>query len=581
MSLERATWRASLKAAACDLLLVESVCLEAWSGELAEVVGWSRDNGVPTALWNTGDPERTDGFIAVAELFDHVFTVDLNSVRRYCHDLGHERVHLLPLAAQPRLHGPIGSAERKRAAVIVEERRGNGERFARDVAAVNAGATRVLPVEAGGPGAAWGKYAVVVGVEEVKSSLSAFGGGVFDALGCATPVVTNYSRGVAALFGELVPQSDGADGIEAALRNVVANREETDKRRAVALRKILSEHTCEHRLRYLASALADEPFEAARRSVAVVAPVEGVADAERVIALARAQEGVAVSVCLVGGGLRGAVERSDVMVLSPEEAGATTLGEAFPGTGAVALFCPGRWYGPHYLAGLAGAFAYSEADVAVKATRYLAPGGDEGARIVDDGLEYRWVGGEAEPARAVFRADRVADVLIADLIAGKLGGGLGRVASVDRFDYCEGPGARGLAGMEFSATLDVGMGMPLAVLTAAADRVGEEFLDTPSPVEIDPVSFPDTIRTEASGARVAVKRTASGAVVYHCAGEASPTVIPLRDAVPIEEMWHSRSRALVTTDIDGCGASGLVIDWLDAAGRRIAGRTYSGAETWD
>jgi spore maturation protein CgeB len=64
-------------------------------------------------FWNKEDPINYGMFIGTASLFDHVFTVDSDSVERYRRDLGHPRVHVLPFAAQPAIHYPPTSDEER------------------------------------------------------------------------------------------------------------------------------------------------------------------------------------------------------------------------------------------------------------------------------------------------------------------------------------------------------------------------------------------------------------------------------------------------------------------------------------
>ncbi len=77
------------------------------SPELTALVAWCRDEGIPTVFWNKEDPPNYDRFIETARLFDQVFTVDAERIPDYQRDLGHDRVELLPFAAQPRIHNPV------------------------------------------------------------------------------------------------------------------------------------------------------------------------------------------------------------------------------------------------------------------------------------------------------------------------------------------------------------------------------------------------------------------------------------------------------------------------------------------
>ena len=77
------------------------------SGHLREMVTALRGQGVPTVFWNKEDPAHYDEAIETARLFDWVFTTDEAMVEHYQRDLGHDRVGILPFAAQPTIHNPI------------------------------------------------------------------------------------------------------------------------------------------------------------------------------------------------------------------------------------------------------------------------------------------------------------------------------------------------------------------------------------------------------------------------------------------------------------------------------------------
>jgi spore maturation protein CgeB len=102
-----------------DLLLVESSFAGnegTWTNEIAGfcpprpalrgLTEWCRSNGIPTVFWNKEDPANFEWFIGAASAFDWVFTVDANSIDRYRDELGHNKVGVLPFAAQPRINYP-------------------------------------------------------------------------------------------------------------------------------------------------------------------------------------------------------------------------------------------------------------------------------------------------------------------------------------------------------------------------------------------------------------------------------------------------------------------------------------------
>ncbi|WP_269046000.1 glycosyltransferase family protein [Paenarthrobacter sp. Z7-10] len=115
-----ATWRRDLENAGIDLLFVES----AWSGNgglwrgkisadggpddsFKQLLEWCGTREIPTVFWNKEDPPHYRDFLPAAKLFDHVFTSDQGRVSQYRSDLQHDRIAVLPFAAQPAIHNPI------------------------------------------------------------------------------------------------------------------------------------------------------------------------------------------------------------------------------------------------------------------------------------------------------------------------------------------------------------------------------------------------------------------------------------------------------------------------------------------
>ncbi|MEV8144209.1 glycosyltransferase [Specibacter sp. NPDC078709] len=120
VSLTPKMWQKQMEETKIDLLFVESAWsgpTRIWAGKIAgsnadhsvlkEIIDWCRMNSVPTVFWNKEDPVHYEDFIEAAKLFDQVFTTDSNRVTEYRRDLGHDRIDVLPFAAQPAIHNPI------------------------------------------------------------------------------------------------------------------------------------------------------------------------------------------------------------------------------------------------------------------------------------------------------------------------------------------------------------------------------------------------------------------------------------------------------------------------------------------
>lgn len=72
---------------------------------LLRLLGYARKRHIPTVFWDKEGMGHFDRFIDSAKHFDHVFTVDADTVPKYKAVMGENAsVHVLPFAVQPRFH---------------------------------------------------------------------------------------------------------------------------------------------------------------------------------------------------------------------------------------------------------------------------------------------------------------------------------------------------------------------------------------------------------------------------------------------------------------------------------------------
>jgi FkbM family methyltransferase len=78
---------------------------------LLAILEYCKNNSIPTIFWNKEDPthynDKVHNFVDTALKFDHIFTTDEECVQRYKYDYGHENVHCLMFAGQPKILNPI------------------------------------------------------------------------------------------------------------------------------------------------------------------------------------------------------------------------------------------------------------------------------------------------------------------------------------------------------------------------------------------------------------------------------------------------------------------------------------------
>lgn len=278
-----------------DFLFVES----AWQGkdqlwnkkisnsseELNTAIAWCEEHNIPTAFWNKEDPVHFEVFLKVAHKFDFIFTTDIDCISRYKEALSHNRVYLLPFACQPVINNPIEILPRKPAFSFAgsyyckyPERIKDLENFVQalpqfaplDIYDRNYGKgnqaylfpSSYLPLIVGSLPfeeihKAYKGYLYSVNMNTIKQSQSMFARRVYELLASNTITVSNYSKGLRSIFGDLVISSDNGNEIVKRLKHLSKNQNYVEKYRLSGLRKVLLEHTYKHRFIYLIQKIFD------------------------------------------------------------------------------------------------------------------------------------------------------------------------------------------------------------------------------------------------------------------------------------------------------------------------------------
>jgi spore maturation protein CgeB len=431
-----ADWRATLEAEPVDLLFVES----AWHGNggawryhltgtsaprpaVVELLQWCRDHGVPTVFWNKEDPVHHEDFLDVAQLFDRVLTTDGGLLDTYREELGHDRVGVLPFAAQPALHNPVRAAvghqerdiafagmyfshrhpERREqmdlllgAAHAVSGRMETGlEIFSRQLGG-DARYQFPAPLDSRVVGSldygrmlsAYRGYKVFLNVNTVPDSDTMCARRIFEITASGTPVVSTPSPAIDNVFGDgEVPQVADQASAESLLRALVGNPGLRDRLVHRAQRRVWTGHTYAHRVDGVLDAVGvDTPRPTAHRpSVTALVSTNRAHRLTDVIATVASQQEVQVQLALLLHGLDEDEARlralaaeagiEDVVVLSAEAAvplGAclNRLLDVADGD-VVAKIDDDDLYGPQYLSDQLYALDYSGADLVGKGAHYV------------------------------------------------------------------------------------------------------------------------------------------------------------------------------------------------------------------
>jgi spore maturation protein CgeB len=429
------TWQSDLESSSVDLLFVES----AWAGnggwwrgkltsptgpsdEFRELVHWCREHGIPTVFWNKEDPPHYDDFLPAARLFDQVFTSDSGRLPQYRADLGHERVAVLPFAAQPAIHNPVRPVHGRHSRDVAfagmyfthkyPERRAQMDFLlggALDASARMVTGLEIFSRQLGGNAeyqfpaplnsrvvgslsypqtlSAYKAYKVFLNVNSVVDSPSMCSRRIFEISASGTPVITAPSKAIGQFFTpEAVPVAASRKEGEHLTRALVANRELNDRTSHVAQRTIWNAHTYTHRAETVLQHAVPGMHTGARRpTISVLLPTIRPQNLEGVFRTLSRQRDVDPELVLLTHGFRLSAERlaelseefgvsSVVLLEAPRE---ISLGECLNRCVAAASnevltkMDDDDHYGPHYLSDQLHALSYSGADIVGKQAHYM------------------------------------------------------------------------------------------------------------------------------------------------------------------------------------------------------------------
>lgn len=484
LNLHADRWQEEVESFRPDFLFIES----AWRGaedswqkkvsdpsvELSDLLDWAQAQGVGTAFWCNEDPVHFARFLPVARRADHVFTTDIDCIIRYKDALKHDRVYLLPFAAQPTLHNPIeqdtrqdifsfaGSwyphypdrqadfrtlvgVGRKLKAVEIYDRNANRppphdfvfpEEFRDEIR----GQLPYTEMHRAYKGCRYG-----ITVNTVKQSQTMFARRALELMASNTVVVSNFSKGLRLLFGDHVIASDSAAELERRLTPLCGDETQYRQLRLRALRKVLAEHTYEHRFAYVAGKVLDRPYAAFLPRVAMLAEPADQAEAARLLMVLERQNWPYASLVLIG--LPGLIDHPRCEVIPDRKAALTRLADF----DYVAPLSAADYYGPDYLTDLALATRFTQGD-GVSKIAFHALDGDGAVQLRGDGGQYR------ATATAALRRSLLRPALLSGWAGDdSVGINTAEVASatllgIDEFGYCADAALR----PDLGARLDVG-----------------------------------------------------------------------------------------------------------------------------
>lgn len=408
MQLSLTDYREELETFQPELLFIES----AWRGldeqwgnrvahraaEVVDIIMWCKDRKIPTIFWNKEDPVHFETFLNVAKLIDHVFTTDIDCISRYKASLGHNNVHFLPFACQPAVHNPIEKYVRKNAFcfagayyVRYPERTRDLETFVSDLPEHadfeiydrNFGKDNpdymfpenykryiVGTLSFSEIDRAYKGYKYAINLNSIKHSQTMFARRVYELLASNTITVSNYSRGVRLMFGDLVVTTDSGQQALRKLKVIDADDATSRRFRLLGLRKVLTQHTYEHRFEYILSKAFARPVRNLDPHVSVIAVARNEQESELLITTFQRQTYSNKSLVIIRDAEFSPSSAVTNIRFVSEAEFCDVMGETNELFEWMAFFSVQDYYGDNYLQDLVLGTRYSSADIIGKAAQY-------------------------------------------------------------------------------------------------------------------------------------------------------------------------------------------------------------------
>lgn len=256
--------------------------------EFLNLIRYCKKDKIKTVFWDKEAPVNYHYFLETAKLFDIIFTTDEGSVKKYVEDIGHNRIYVLPFAAQPVIHNPVNSTYCNKERVAFAGTWYTNHERQSDMRLVLTPAMEFglhifdrlhtfsdnkyfrFPKEyqvhiMGGLNyedmlKAYKLYKVFLNVNSVKNSKTMFSRRVFEILAAGANIVSTYSNGIDEMFGNIVCFSSSKGETKKHLANLLSNPEYSQRLSLLGMRVVYARHTYEHRFNTILGKIGMEPF---------------------------------------------------------------------------------------------------------------------------------------------------------------------------------------------------------------------------------------------------------------------------------------------------------------------------------
>ncbi|MDU5141608.1 MAG: glycosyltransferase [Paenibacillus dendritiformis] len=463
------TWKEQFQNIQPDMFFFES----AWKGidglwnskinflsdELLGIFDYCRGNNIPIIFWNKEDPVHFNTFMAAAKYADIVFTTDIDCIARYKKVLKHDRVFLMPFAAQPKHHNPVEWLKREDKICFAgayykryTERNKDLDVFLETLSNIREIDIFDRNYYSKDPNysfpfsykrfirgylpskeiyKAYKGYRFNLNLNSVKQSQSMCARRVFELLASNTVILSNYSRGIRNLFGDLVICTDDRERLIDEVNKLFDNRYYS-KFRLLGLRKVLREHTYHQRLLYIVDKIANFSVNLENDRVAIFTKCQAHEEIQNVLKQFERQSFQNKKLFIITKLRNLEIETEAVSILNEINISEmNTIKTEYP---YFAFFSPQDYYGSHYLEDFVLALKYTDLNILGKGAFYYCE--NRMVKLSREGLSYHELE-EFAFRRAFIRSQTYTDEQLIEIVGNIENGTIrARGLSIDEFNYC-------------------------------------------------------------------------------------------------------------------------------------------------
>jgi glycosyltransferase involved in cell wall biosynthesis len=250
-------------------------------------------------------------------------------------------------------------------------------------------------------------YHYAINLNSIKQSQTMFARRVYELLASNTVTVSNFSRGIRLMFGDLVVVSDSGEEVLERVKEISQTPEKLRKHKLLALRKVMSEHTYQDRFAYIVSKVQGHQVSSWHPHVVVVGYAKGDAQFKSIVANFKRQvfDNKKLYIVVPNNSLVEQVSQSEkiqdsaIKIVTLSDLNDISMGEWLESFDWFAAMVPDDYYGVNYLMDLVLATRYVQSSLIAKSTHYVLTSNHE-LKLAWPNRQYKFI--QACPVRSTL-----------------------------------------------------------------------------------------------------------------------------------------------------------------------------------